>query len=265
MELQSRYEDLRASGMEIAVITYDSSEIQRAYAEQQGLEFPLLSDVESAVIKRYGLLNESVDPSRRSYGIPHPGTFILDTTGRVVQRFFEQSYQPRNTVASIAVKLGSLIGNTGVMGTRLTTNHLEVVAYPTDDTVAPGNRFSVVLDVTPKEDMHVYAPGNHSYQVISLRIEPQEGLVVPPAIYPASEIYHFEPLDERAEVYQAPFRLIQDLTIPITDELRARAAASGTMTIEGVLAYQACDDTICYNPEELPVSWTFTLRPMVTD
>ena len=161
--------------MEVAVITYDSSEIQTAYAERQGLEFPLLSDVGSEVIKRYGLLNESVDPSRQSYGIPHPGTFILDTNGRVVQRFFEQSYQPRNTVASISVKLGSPIGDTGVTGTRLTTNHLEVVAYPTDKIVAPGNRFSVVLDVTPKEGMHVYAPGNHSYQVIVLEVQPQEG------------------------------------------------------------------------------------------
>ena len=251
--------------MEVAVITYDSSEIQTAYAERQGLEFPLLSDVGSEVIKRYGLLNESVDPSRQSYGIPHPGTFILDTNGRVVQRFFEQSYQPRNTVASISVKLGSPIGDTGVTGTRLTTNHLEVVAYPTDKIVAPGNRFSVVLDVTPKEGMHVYAPGNHSYQVIVLEVQPQEGLVVHPVTYPASEIYHFEPLDERVEVYQEPFRLIQDLTIPITDTIRERAAASSTITIDGVLAYQACDDSICYNPEELPVSWTFTLRPMVTD
>ena len=265
MELQSRYQALRRTGLELAVLTYDTSDIQRAYAERQGLEFPLLSDVGSETIKRYGILNRGVSEDSRTYGIPHPGTFIVDTNGRVVERFFEQTHQPRNTVASIAVKLGQSLDGTGVSGTRLTTDHLEVVAYPTDEIVAPGNRLSVVLDVTPKADMHVYAPGDHSYQVISLHLEPQEGLIMHPVTYPEPQIYHFEPLDERVEVYQEPFRLLQDVTIPRTDEIRRHAAAGASLTVHGVLAYQACDRSICYNPVELPVSWTFMLRPMVVD
>ena len=265
MELQSRYEDLRAGGLELAVITYDSTEIQQAYVERQGLEFPMLSDPGSEVITRYGLLNETMEPSSRIYGIPHPGTFILDAQGRVVERFFEAGYQPRHTVSSIAVKLGNPLVGTGVDGVRLSTDHLEAVAYPTDVAVAPGNRFSVVLDVTPKTGMHVYAPGSHSYQVIVLRVNPRDGVVVHPMAYPESEIYHFEPLDERVEVYQQPFRLVQDITIPITPEVRERAASGGTITINGVFEYQACDDTICYNPVDLPVSWTLQLRPMVTN
>ena len=35
---------------------------------------------------------------------------------------------------------------------------------------------------------------------------------------PPSEIYHFKPLDERVEVYQKPFRLVQDVTILATPE-----------------------------------------------
>ncbi len=265
MELQSRYADLRAGGLELAVITYDPIAIQQAYVERQGLEFPMLSDEGSEVIKRYGLLNESVEPGSRVYGIPHPGTFILDPDGRVVERFFEQGHQPRNTVSSIAVKLGNPLVGTGVDGTRLETDHLAAVAYPTDEVVAPGNRFSVVLDVTPKPNMHVYAPGDHSYQVIALRVSPQAGLIVHPMTYPASEIYHFEPLDERVEVYRQSFRLVQDITIPVTPELRERATSGGTLTIDAVFEYQACDDAICYNPVDLPVSWTLQLRPMVTN
>ncbi|HJN44870.1 MAG: protein-disulfide reductase DsbD family protein [Vicinamibacterales bacterium] len=147
----------------------------------------------------------------------------------------------------------------------MSTDHLEAVVYPTDESVAPGNRVSVVLDVTPKAEMHVYAPGSHAYQVISLRVNAQEGLVVHPAIYPESEIYHFEPLDERVEVYQQPFRVIQDVTIPITPETRERAQSGGTITVDGVFEYQACDDAICYNPVSLPVSWTLQLRLMVTN
>ena len=247
------------------MITYDSLEIQQAYVERQGLEFQMLSDVGSEVIKRYDLLNETVELTSRAYGIPYPGTFILDPTGRVLDRFFERGYQRRNTVSSIAVKLGNPLWGTGVDGARLATDHLDVVAYPTDGVVAPGNRFSVVLDVTPKPGMHVYAPGNHSYQVVALRVNPQEGLVVHPAIYPEPGIYHFEPLNEHVEVYDQPFRIVQDITIPIMSEIRERAASGGTLTIDGVFEYQACDDAICYNPVDLPVRWMLTLRPMVTD
>ncbi len=251
------------AGLELAVITYDPVEIQQVYVDRQELEFPMLSDVGSAVIKSYGLLNESVETASRVYGIPHPGTFILDSNGRVLERFFERGYQPRNTVSSIAVKLGNPLRGTGVDGIRLTTDHLEAVAYPTDRIVAPGNRFSVVLDVTPKFGMHVYAPGSHSYQVIALRINPKEGLVTHPIIYPESEIYHFEPLDERVEVYQQPFRIVQDITIPTVPEIRQRAVDGGSLIIDGVFEYQACDDVICYNPVVLPVSWTLTLRSII--
>ena len=137
------------------MITYDSIATQQAYVERQGLQFTMLSDEGSEVIKRYGLLNETVEPGSRVYGIPHPGTFILDPQGRVIERFFEESYQQRNTVSSIVVKLGNPLVGTGVDGPRLATDHLEAVAYPTDEVVAPGNRFSVVLDVTPKPNMHV--------------------------------------------------------------------------------------------------------------
>ena len=72
------------------MITYDPVEIQQAYVDRQELEFPMLSDVGSAVIQRYGLLNKSVEAASRVYGIPHPGTCILDSNGRVLERFFER-------------------------------------------------------------------------------------------------------------------------------------------------------------------------------
>jgi hypothetical protein len=130
--------------------------------------------------------------------------------------------------------------------------------------VAPGNRFSLVVDVTPKSHMHVYAPGDHTYQVISLRVDTPEFIRVHDVTYPEPQIYHFEPLDERVEVYEQPFTLVQEATIPMSREIAGLAAQPNAMlTIEGVLEYQACDDAICYTPVELPVSWTFDWRPLV--
>ena len=264
MELQSRYADIQSRGLGLAAITYDPVETLDSFAEARGLEFTLLSDEGSAVIREYDLLNREQAPGVRFYGIPYPGTFVLDTEGRVISRFFEQAYQERFTVSSIMVALGDALDGAERNGTRLTTDHLEALVYATDGAVAPGNRFSLVVDVTPKAGMHVYAPGDHDYQVISLRVHTPGYVRSHGVSYPDSEIYHFEPLDERVEVYQQPFQIAQEVTIPMSREIGGLAAAPDAMlTLEGVLAYQACDDAICYTPVELPVAWTLVWRPLV--
>lgn len=159
MELQRRYADVTAQGLGLAVITYDSVDMLEGFSDARGIEFSVPSDEGSAVIKDYDLLNCEQAPGVRFYGIPYPGTFILDTKGRVTERFFEQADQERFTVSSIMVALGEAADGIERNATRLTTDHLEALAYPTDRTVAPGNRFSLVVDVIPKEGMHVYAPG----------------------------------------------------------------------------------------------------------
>ena len=264
MELQSRYADIQAQGLGLVVITYDSLETLRTFSQARGITFPILSDAGSVVIQEYDLLNREQQPDSRAYGVPYPGTFILDTDGRVTSRFFEQAYQERFTVSSIMVALGDSADGTDQHATRLTTDHLEALVYATDGTVAPGNRFSLVVDITPKDGIHVYAPGDHTYRVISLRVDTPDFIRTHEVGYPEPQIYHFEPLDERVEVYEQPFTLVQEVTIPMSRDIAGLAAQqNATLTIEGTLEYQACDDAICYTPVELPVSWTFAWRPLV--
>ena len=204
---------------------------------------------------------------RRFYGIPHPGTFVLDKSGRVTARFFEEAIQERSTASSIVVRLGdSIPGAPDRVATRVATDHLAAVAWATDDVVAPGNRLSFVVDVTPRSGMHVYAPGDHGYQVIRLRLTAPDFLRSHEVTYPPSEMYRFEPLGETVAIYQERFRLVQDVTIPMRRELGALASAPGaTLRVEGVLAYQACDHQTCYLPAEAPLSWELAWRPLVRD
>ena len=277
MELQSRHDELQDQGLGVAVVTYDPVATLAGFADARGIDIPLLSDEGSATIREYGLLNHEMDPARapeerremmrRLYGIPYPGTFMLDTAGRVTARFFEAAYQERSTVSSIAVRLGDAMpGAPDRTATRVDTDHLEALVWATDDVVAPGNRLSFVVDVTPKTDMHVYAPGDHSYQVIRLRLTGPDFLRSHEVTYPASEMYHFEPLDETVAVYEQPFRLVQDVTIPMRRDIDALASEPGaTLRVEGVLEYQACDHEICYLPAEAPLSWELAWRPLVRD
>lgn len=259
MELQGRYDDIKKQGLGLVAISYDSVETLKKFSESREITFPLVSDPGSAIIRRYGLFNDTVDAKNRAYGVPHPGTFIVDRKGVVTSRFFEDAYQERNTAASILTKHGlDALGAT----VSASTTHVTMNASMSDSTVAPGERVTIVLNVTPRRGMHVYAPGRHSYQVVRLVIDAQPWLRAHAVQYPPSEIYHFKPLDERVEVYASPFRLTNDVTILATPDVQKMLAGQELVTITGALEYQACDDKVCFNPSRVPLSFILKLKPL---
>ena len=178
----------------------------------------------------------------------------------VTARFFEEAYQERNTVASILLKLGEAGHETDAQ--RITTDHAEITTYLTDQVAAPGTLFSIVVDVTPRSSMHLYAPGKHSYKVVALRLDAQPLIVARPLRYPASEIYLFKPLNERVEVFQRPFQLVQDVALSASPDARKALASMTTLSITGTLEYQACDDKVCYLSKSVPLAYNVSLRQL---
>ena len=51
--------------------------------------------------------------------------------------------------------------------------------------------------------------------------------------YPASEIYHFKPLDERVPVFMKPFQLRREVTLLATQEAQKLLGAMPSITITG--------------------------------
>jgi hypothetical protein len=260
VELQTRYAELRRQGLGLVAISYDSAETLKKFADSRGITFPLVSDPSSAIIKRYGLFNETVEAKNRAYGVPHPGTFIVDRRGVVTSRYFEDAYQERSTAASILTRQGFDAGSSSFSAE---TAHLTMKASISDTTVAPGERLTLSFAIAPRRGMHVYAPGKHSYQVVSIAVDAQPWLRIYPATYPPSQIYHFTPLDERVETYSRAFRLTSDVTILATPEMQKVLAGMESLTIAGAIEYQACNDKICFNPSRVP--WSFTLKVKALD
>ena len=260
MELQGRSGALRQHGLGVAVVTYDPVAILADFATRRSITIPMLSDPGSATIMRYGIVNTTVpETNHQQYGIPFPGTFLLNPQGVVTARFFEPAYQERNTVGSILARLGN---DREVPATTVSSPQIEITSYVTDTTVAAGTHFSIVLDVRPRAGVHVYAPGVTGYKPIALAIRPQSGVLVRATQYPQPEIYHFKPLNERVPVFQRPFRLVQDVTIDPSPQSQAALTDKSVLTITGVLTYQACNDTVCFTPQTVPLTWTVTLRPL---
>jgi hypothetical protein len=123
-----------------------------------------------------------------------------------------------------------------------------------------GERFTLALDLTPAAKMHVYAPTVVNYKPIALTVRPQPGLLVRAVSYPPAEKYFYAPLKETIDVYQKPFQVVQELALDGSPAGRAALKGSSTLTVQGTLTYQACDDTICYPPRTVPMTWTVGIK-----
>jgi hypothetical protein len=285
--LQGRLAELRGKGLGLAAISYDPGNILTAFSRQRGITFPLLSDEGSATIKRYGLLNTVVadalgpnkdDPAVKAdaqiyvsavgaranmAGMAFPGTLLVDRRGRVTARYFEDFYVERNTVSDLLVKTGG--GAALVSATRISGAHLDVTVYASDAEVAAGNRFSLVLDIKPGAGIHVYAPGAKGYRAIGLTMAADPAIRVLPVQYPASQVYFYKPLNERVPVFQKAFTLVQEVVLEGTRQAQAALRGKDSLTINGTLEYQACDDKQCFNPASVPLTWKVGLRPLVVE
>lgn len=132
---------------------------------------------------------------------------------------------------------------------REETAHLVVTTVAVTAPVAPGARVPLRLDVAPKPKMHVYSPEQKDYIPISLTIEKNAAITLQPAMFPKAEKYLFKALDETQLVYSKPFQIVQNVTIAPSSK------AASTIIVNGTLEYQACDESVCYRPQKVAVSW----------
>jgi DsbC/DsbD-like thiol-disulfide interchange protein len=166
----------------------------------------------------------------------------------------------KSIVASIALTL-ALVLTAAAASDPITTRHLSIATSTSAAAVAPGGRVSLVVEITLKEKMHVYAPGQSDVIPVSLTLTPGEAAAAKPVQFPQPEKREFKELGETHLVYSRPFRIVQDVTIPASRNLSKRAASSeASLTVKGVLKYQACDETICYAPVTVPITWTVALQ-----
>lgn len=251
MELQRNFAKITAQGLGVAAISYDSVATLENFATRRGIQFPLLSDEGSRIIRAFGILNDEAPPNTPFAGIPHPGTYIVDPDGRVVAKYFEENYTERYTASDILVRqFGAAAG--GAHNT-IQTKHLTLSSAASTDRVRPGQRIALTIDLELKPRMHVYAPGVQGYIPIEWSMNQTTSATTHPVEFPKSKMLHLPVIDETVPVFDGSPRLIRDVTIG--------KPPPGPVTLEGVLKYQACDDKLCYIPQSIPLKWTLEVEP----
>jgi hypothetical protein len=241
-------------------ISYDSVEILRDFADRRRITFPMLADPDSAIIRRFGLFNDTIDPTSRDYGIPHPGTFLVDVEGVVRQKFFEGHYINRMPVATLMVRMGKAAPPAESQGIRR-LEYLEVHTAGTEERLYPGNVFTLFVDVHPKPGVHVYAPGSTDYQGLRVTLEENPYVKVGMVQYAPAETLTLPLLGEALPVYSRPVRVSIDAALPSRQDLAPLLESGAPLLIRGTIQLQACDDRACWPPQAFPLEWRFPVLP----
>jgi hypothetical protein len=243
-------EKFKKQGLGVAAISYDSPEILKQIADRLGITYPLLSDAESKIIRSFGILNKNIPEDHLFHGIPFPGTYIVDSRGTVVSKYFEQWHRQRFTADTILIKEFSIGGDNK---TEVRTDHMKICAFTSQHTVRPGNRISIVLEIELPEKMHIYAEGAEGYTPISLQILEDPNLRIHDPEYPEAEILYIEVIKESVPIYKHNLRIMRDVTL-------SPGYRGSELVISGTLGYQACDDKYCYLPVEVPLKLELQVR-----
>jgi DsbC/DsbD-like thiol-disulfide interchange protein len=236
----------------LAAISYDSVAILKSFADRTGIAFPLLSDPDSKIIRAYGILNETA-PKGQFYGIPYPGTYILDPKGVVVEKYFEEDYSQRYTASDILAK--EFGASVGAAHSTIAAKHANIAASAGVDTAHIGQRIVLALDVDLPKGVHVYAPGVEGYIPVDFALAESDSIVLHPPVYPPSQTLHLKVIKETVPVYTNHIRLLREITI-------GKTIKPGDLTVNGTFRYQACDDKQCFVPETVPLKWTFKVEAL---
>ncbi len=95
---QQNLTKLEASDTQVLGVSMDSPFANKAFADQTGVTFPLLSDIGGKVSTEYGLYKEY---DRFNTKIPgaRRATYLIDTNGKVVEVQFDlEAVDPTKTV-----------------------------------------------------------------------------------------------------------------------------------------------------------------------
>jgi AhpC/TSA family protein/cytochrome c biogenesis DsbD-like protein len=259
MQLQAARERFEKQGLKVAGISYDNVEILKYFAGRRKIEFPLLSDPDSKIIRMYQVLNtEAVGPNA---GMARPGYFYIDAEGVIREKFFEAKYRERLTGNTLLSKMFPELGEE--VSDPVQAPHLQLSVGQSDRVAVPGNLVTLTAEVRLPPDVHVYAPGTQGYKPIKVAIDPVPEIEVRQASYPKAKTLYLPAIQERVPVFEGTFRIRQELKINTAADFSGAIGPDGKdVTIKGNLEYQACDSKICFLPASVPLEWQIRVLPL---
>ena len=105
----------------------------RDFSERRKIQYPLLADPNSDIIRSYGVLN--TEATGFTKGMARPAYFYVSPDFIVIERFFETAYTDRDTPNNLLLKLfPQLVEGTG---RDIPAPYIKLRLYQSDKVVSP--------------------------------------------------------------------------------------------------------------------------------
>lgn len=230
------------------------------------IDFPMLSDLGSKVIRAFGILNTNVpEDHKMMYGMPWPGDYLLTPTGVVREKTFLRSYEYRPSASQVLLRhVKDFKGGNTV---SIEADMLEATVALSADRCFPGQELGVALKIGLKPGWHIYgSPLPDNYQVTDLIFD--SDLIDEQSLeFPAPARKLLKALGENLSVYEGSVRALGKLRVrwsppmpvPFLEAI-ATTIKPGLYQIGGTLRFQACSDTVCEMPQEIKFTLPMTVE-----
>ncbi len=250
--MQSKLSELASEGFTVFALSYDAIETNEAFAEEHRISYPVLSDRESSYFRELGIFNETNAIDSRSYGVPWPGTYVVDSDGTVSSKIFHESNYVRDaTSTSLREQLG--INLSQEHGAEWTGDRLSVAILLDIDTFVRQRRIGWRAQIAIADDMHVYgSPVPDGFIPTELTVYVPDGVRVAGPDFPRPSLLAVPFMEATVPVYSGVFEISGAL---IFEDIREDVEATFT------LRYQTCTDNECFAPEEVHLTVPVRYEP----
>jgi peroxiredoxin len=255
VELQTALPKFKQAGMKLYGISYDEPAALAEFARHHGITWRLLSDQGSKVIRRFGILNHHVTEEQIPYyGIPFPGTYIVDEDGIITEKLFSRNLAARSSPElMIDSALGEILLGEDEPSTTGGNDDIRISAtfHGGGGTIKNSVVRQLVVRFELSEGLHIYdAPVPEGMVSTRIEVTGPEGVRIGDLIKKPTHPLNLPGLGVELNVWEG--RVDFALPIWIDDRIAGitRKHAMDEVPLTVTVHYQACDDQTCRIPQQ---------------
>lgn len=246
-------EAFREAGVRLYAVSYDESDALADYASAHDVTFTMLSDPDSNVIESFGILNTLIPPDDHPwYGIPFPGSYVVNGDGVITAKFFEHNFAVRSgpeqmLAAALGQEFEVRVGEQSV-------DEVSVEVAFEGDVLPMGVTRHVVATFQVPDGQHLYGPPvPQGLVAATIELDATEGILSYEMLVPPASELTLSGSGDTLQVYDGNVIL----RLPVAQNARAMQKDDDGrfVTISGRVRWQACNDAECFLPESAPFSF----------
>jgi peroxiredoxin len=108
VDANRHFAQFQALGLNVVSVSVDSVDKIAAFAREQSIEYPMLSDPKGAINLELGIRDEQYPVGSAQFGVPRPVLYVLDRSGTIRLRYIEPTYRTRPDLDAVLADAAAL-------------------------------------------------------------------------------------------------------------------------------------------------------------